>query len=97
MASLGSVYHCGGTEFNNTPETLQCSRPTACLKLPTMSRFFQIVTYIITYTSFPLAIASCALRIHSCRSIKQHCRKPDDTMSLIVGVRPLLFSPHTTP
>jgi hypothetical protein len=51
----------------------------------TMSRAFQIVTYIITWSSFLVAIASCILRIHCCRCIKRSW-KADDFMSLVVGV-----------
>jgi hypothetical protein len=55
------------------------------LAILTMSRAFQIVTYMITWSSFLVAIASCILRIHCCRCIKLSW-KADDFMSLVVGV-----------
>lgn len=58
----------------------------------TMSRALQIVTYIVTWSSFLTAIATCLLRIYCCRSVKRRW-KADDFMSLAVGVstRPELY------
>ena len=50
-----------------------------------MSRALQIATYIITWTSFVLATATCVVRCYCCRNIKRSW-KADDFMSLVVAV-----------
>ncbi|KZM28499.1 uncharacterized protein EKO05_0006000 [Ascochyta rabiei] len=50
-----------------------------------MSKPLQIATYIMTWTSFPSAIASCMLRCYCCKYLKRSW-KADDVVSLVVGV-----------
>lgn len=50
-----------------------------------MPTALQTTAYGISYTSFLLAIASCALRWHSCLTLRR-TRKADDYMAGVVGV-----------
>ncbi|KAF1352735.1 hypothetical protein EJ07DRAFT_35695, partial [Lizonia empirigonia] len=50
-----------------------------------MSRGLQVATYIVTWTSFPVAITSCILRCYCCKYFKRKWRA-DDFMSLVFGV-----------
>lgn len=50
-----------------------------------MASVLQIFGYIITWTAFPLGIASCLARAYCCRWVV-HGWKIDDYMSIIMGV-----------
>ena len=50
-----------------------------------MASVLQIFGYIITWTCFPLGIASCLARAYCCKWVVR-CWKIDDYMSLLMGV-----------
>jgi hypothetical protein len=50
-----------------------------------MASELQIFGYIVTWTAFPLGIASCFARAFCCKWVTR-CWKVDDYMSIIVGV-----------
>ncbi|KAL5371788.1 hypothetical protein PMIN06_012021 [Paraphaeosphaeria minitans] len=50
-----------------------------------MASVLQIFGYIITWTAFPLGIASCLNRVFCCKFVTR-CWKVDDYMSIMVGI-----------
>lgn len=81
MASIEELCHYDGTSV----ESRFALRAPNSSPILTMSSALLVITYIVTWSSFLVAIASCILRIYCCRSIKRRW-KADDFMSLIVGV-----------